>query len=284
VERRRRSLVVAAAAIVLVTIAAAESAAGTGSAPRHLQLPSVGVLLLGALFVCSALVFVVLVSTMIGGGPNEPRHRSFLSQLGAVLAFLAFVVAIALLAQHLRPAASTETADTSPTQSSDTSPRAPAPLANADRVGGVLALLALGVGAALIAGRRMDRRTAERADLDADVAAEIGDVLDDVVADLRLDPDPRHAVIAAYDRTEQTFAHHGLPRRPSEAPYEFLARVLDRLDVGGPAASTLTDLYERAMYSHRPVDVGMQAAAIEALVTVRDDLRSTAYGLASAAP
>jgi hypothetical protein len=79
-------------------------------------------------------------------------------------------------------------------------------------------------------------------------------------------------VIAAYARLERVLAAHGLPRKPSEAPLEYLARMLTELSVSDRAARALTELFERAKFSQRAVGSEMKEQAIEALETVRDDL------------
>jgi Domain of unknown function (DUF4129) len=67
-------------------------------------------------------------------------------------------------------------------------------------------------------------------------------------------------------------AAHGLPRSPSEAPLEYLRRMLTELSVSPAAAKRLTDLFERAKFSQHAVGPEMKEQAIEALETVRDDL------------
>ena len=67
-------------------------------------------------------------------------------------------------------------------------------------------------------------------------------------------------------------AAHGLPRKPAEAPLEYLARVLAELSVSDRAARALTDLFERAKFSQHAVGAEMKDEAIGALQTVRDDL------------
>ena len=49
-------------------------------------------------------------------------------------------------------------------------------------------------------------------------------VLDDAIDDVLAEADPRRAVIAAWARLERVLARHGLPRRDSEAPFEYAAR------------------------------------------------------------
>jgi hypothetical protein len=97
--------------------------------------------------------------------------------------------------------------------------------------------------------------------------------VDDSIDDLRRDPDVRRAIIAAYARMERTLAGAGLPRAPSEAPFEYLERSLRELDTSADAARHLTALFERAKFSqHEPAE-SMREEAIDALVAVRDDLR-----------
>jgi hypothetical protein len=108
------------------------------------------------------------------------------------------------------------------------------------------------------------------------VAEEVAEVLDETLDDLHAERDARRAVIAAYARMERTLAVHGLPRRPAEAPLEFLGRVLSHLRVPAAAALDLTSLFERAKFSLHPVDAAMKDEAIAALSAVRDDLRAAA--------
>lgn len=96
--------------------------------------------------------------------------------------------------------------------------------------------------------------------------------LDDSIDDLRNDPNIRRAIIAAYARMETALAQAGVPRAASEAPYEYLERSLVELDAGGDAARRLTDLFQRAKFSHHEPAESMRDEAIDALVAVRNDL------------
>jgi hypothetical protein len=102
----------------------------------------------------------------------------------------------------------------------------------------------------------------------------LAEILDDTLDDLRAEKDPRKAVIAAYSRMERSLASFGLPRRPFEAPGEYLTRVLEELRSGSPAARRLTELFERAKFSQHMVDAAMKDEAIDAVVTLRDELRA----------
>jgi len=102
----------------------------------------------------------------------------------------------------------------------------------------------------------------------------LAEILDDTLDDLRAEKDPRKAVIAAYSRMERSLASFGLPRRPFEAPVEYLDRVLEELRSSSPAARRLTHLFERAKFSEHAIDSGMKDEAIDAVVTLRDELRA----------
>jgi hypothetical protein len=141
-----------------------------------------------------------------------------------------------------------------------------------------LGLLALAVVGVWWSGRSRRRARGDRGNPFADALAA---AVDESLDDLRAEPDPRRAVIAAYARLERVLASHGLPRRPAEAPLEYLARMLGELSVSPPAARRLTDLFERAKFSQHAVGLEMKEQAIGALETVRDDL-AAARALAEA--
>lgn len=136
---------------------------------------------------------------------------------------------------------------------------------------GLLGLLAL--GGALYYVRIRSRATPLGAPPSADVKEELAGAVSEAIDDLRDEPDPRRAVVAAYARMERSLAHHGLGRRPAEAPFEYLTRILTELDVRESAALELTELFERAKFSPHPVDAEMKARAIGALVAIRADLQ-----------
>jgi Domain of unknown function (DUF4129) len=132
-----------------------------------------------------------------------------------------------------------------------------------------LALIVLATVAWWYSGRARKRA---RGELHSELAAAVAQAVDESLDDLRAEPDPRRAVIAAYARLEHVLAAHGLPRKPAEAPLEYLGRMLAELSVTDRAARTLTDLFERAKFSQHAVGAGMKDEAIDALETVRDDL------------
>lgn len=132
----------------------------------------------------------------------------------------------------------------------------------------VVALAAVGVAAYLVASRRR-----ERVGFHERVAAEqIVEILGDDFDDLRAEPDPRRAVIAAYARLEGALASSGLPRRPAETAEEYVVSVLGALEVSRRPVRELTGLYERAKFSQHPIDEPMRERAIAALTRIRDEL------------
>jgi hypothetical protein len=136
----------------------------------------------------------------------------------------------------------------------------------------VVVLAAAGIAAYLLASRRR-----ERVGLPERVAAEhVAESLGDDFDDLRTEPDPRRAVIAAYARLEGALASSGLPRRPAETPEEYVVRVLGALAVRRGPVRELTGLYERAKFSQHPIDEPMRERAIAALTRIRDELRELA--------
>jgi hypothetical protein len=132
------------------------------------------------------------------------------------------------------------------------------------------ALIVLALGAWWYAGRARKRARGELRD--DRLLTELAAAMDESLDDLRAEPDPRRAVIAAYARLERVLAGHNLPRRAAEAPLEYLARMLDELSVRPEAARRLTNLFERAKFSQHAVGPEMKEEAISALETVRDDL------------
>jgi hypothetical protein len=131
----------------------------------------------------------------------------------------------------------------------------------------LLGLVILVVGAIVTYRRRLEEERPE-----ATLAAALDEILRDTLEDLHDERDARRAVISAYARMEQTFAAHGVPRRPAEAPFEYVARVLDRLDVSASEVERLTNLFAWAKFSSHAIDAEMKDEAVAALVSLRAEL------------
>ena len=137
-------------------------------------------------------------------------------------------------------------------------------------------LVALGAaGAAFGALYVAERRHKRRLPREAAVSDGLLGALDQTLDELRAETDPRRAVIAAYARMERVLAARGIPRHRSEAPHEYLGRVLADLTHGGRAARRLTGLFERARFSPHEVDPAMKADAIAACEALQAELAAS---------
>ena len=144
--------------------------------------------------------------------------------------------------------------------------------------GAAIAFGSIGLAALAYASTR--RRVRQRLTAESDdeaLAEELAALLDATLDDLRAEPDPRRAVIAAYARMERALAAYGLPRHPFEAPLEFLERASPELAGPHPGGLRLvfelTHLFERAKFSQHAVDEEMKRDAIASLEALRADLR-----------
>jgi hypothetical protein len=216
-----------------------------------------------------------------GGGGSGPR-----AGLGSFFIFLILAAGIYWGINH-RPLPTQPGADElvfgpgqpqlqpPPAERSTTNPIPPAQF-RWEVAGGLLIALALLALAIVVVLRR---RRPEDAELDPlerrdRVAAQLASIVDGTIDDLRREQDPRRAVIAAYAQMEKALSSHGLPRERSEAPFEYLTRMLRELRVRAASALALTELFERARFSHHVIDASMKDEAIDALVAVRDDLQA----------
>jgi hypothetical protein len=130
------------------------------------------------------------------------------------------------------------------------------------------------VGAVLY--RRRKQRKALAAEAEPSIAEDLVESMSNAIEDLEAEPDARRAVIAAYARMEGVLGRHGLRRRPSETPLEYLRRILLGLTDRADAVRRLTRLFEQAKFSRREIDASMKQEAIGALREIRDDMEATA--------
>jgi hypothetical protein len=208
---------------------------------------------------------------------KQPRARR---TYRAIASLLLAAVIITIVGPHLRQwlhpnLPTTKSASTLPSRSRGKnakrleSPSRPVQF-RWDEFGVFLALL-LGLGVVAVANRkRLGQGTRRRPAPEVLAAA-----LDESLDDLRADPDLRRAIVAAYARMERALAAAGIPRRPAEAPLEYLERALLSLDTSADAVRRLTDLFEWARFSHHEPEPSMRDEAIDALVAVRDELRAS---------
>ena len=102
------------------------------------------------------------------------------------------------------------------------------------------------------------------------VVRAVGESIDQI----ERDPDARRAIIRAYAQMEHAFDDAGIPRRPYEAPFEYLGRALRGLRVSPPAAGRLAALFERARFSQHVVDAETKDEAIGALREIERQMQA----------
>jgi hypothetical protein len=281
--------VTAAVLLALVAMGSRRGPLGRGGGrptyPADLVDTLLALLLVGALAV-GVLAVVVLLPDQRMRTPRS-RRGSFLT----VLLPLALVFAVWLLREPLGllgglgdgPAPTSIPPDPAAAGTPARRPGGP----------GVVPLLVAGAAvlamAAIVAGQLLaERRRRGPPRTPAELLVEL---LDDTLDDVEREPDPRRAVIAAWARMERGLAAAGLPRRASEAPFEYAGRVLET--AAGPpghpsgvprtppvrpaSVRRLTDLFERAKFSHHTIDRAMRDEAVAALRAVRADLAAAVH-------
>lgn len=129
-------------------------------------------------------------------------------------------------------------------------------------VGIVIAVVVIAAILILVA-RRRDGLSPESGDAGSRPSA--APVLGAGLDALRLEQDPRRAVIRAYAAMEQVMSRTGLAREAPEGPTEYLQRVhANRPSVAGDVA-TLSRLFQVAKFSLHEVDEAMRRRAIDAM-------------------
>src|SRR4051812_45094852 len=134
----------------------------------------------------------------------------------------------------------------------------------------MLGSVIVGIGGSMMVLAYRRRREAEDGPDAMRVA--VADVLSETLDDLVREPDPRRAVIGAYAKMERTLAARGLPREESEAPDEYLGRILAVVGASGHSVRHLTRLFERARFSEHEIDARMKDDAIDSLTGLRAEL------------
>lgn len=287
-QRGRNALLTTLGILALVAVVAIASRGSTPAGRAGARRPTDTLLdiLLSLYIVSFAAGAVLLVYLMVlrraTVAQTGVRRRDWWNILGALL----FIGAALLLARDFSlrrlDGAAANRRQTSGT--GEATPAAPGQEGNAGEFAWIPVSITLGLIAVAIAGVWWSGRSRRRARGElggGPLADALAAAVDESLDDLRAEPDPRRAVIAAYVRLERVLAGYGLPRKASEAPLEYLGRMLGEFSVSPPAARRLTNLFERAKFSQHAVGPEMKEQAIGALETVRDDL-AAARALAEA--
>jgi 4-amino-4-deoxy-L-arabinose transferase-like glycosyltransferase len=230
-----------------------------------------------SLFVVGMALATVVVAVMVSFFGRYQPDGSPRKRKSTVQSLVTFLVAMALLTIVVRSLAGSVGPRLRPpapqgAAGGGDSSAAPARYEPEFTVWPVLAVAAL-AGIAVVAwwlaarGRRQAREPHGTTPAEA-----LADVLAETLDDLRAERDPRRAVIAAYARMERALAASGLPRDPSEAPEEYLRKILSDLAVTGRAAARLTSLFAWARFSGHDVRPEMKEEAIETLEQVQHEL------------
>jgi hypothetical protein len=278
-ELRARGVALAGVAAILVVIVAAATsggfalgdAEGSGGlvAPR---LPTWAVWVLLPLVLLSIVASVTLLTqVVVGRQMPRPTRLPVWQQLVTLVLVVLAVVALQQAGildreeERGRPAAEASPGGDARNEGDEPVTRSRAfgvvvTLVLAALLGGILALM-------LSILRKERARRGVPIDPETEALLEGVDAGIDDLAGIE---EPRAAVIACYARLENSLRAAGLARRDSEAPLEFLERVLVERRVLDESAGRLTALFERARFSSHDIDEDMRAEALAALREARD--------------
>jgi len=265
----------------LLAIVAVASAAGTPPGSSETRQPSrelldtiVSLLLVGAvlLAIAAALLYFGYLRTQTAEQLRKRRARRWQALIVLAL-LLAALVARFRVAPHQPRSSSGRPTLLPPARAPARAHTGYEPHFAATPVAIVLAAAGIAALAAILASRSR-RREREPPELGPSLARSLADVLSETLDDLRAEPDPRKAVIAAYARLERALAAFGVPRRPSDAPEEYLQRILIDLEVGARHAARLTQLFEDAKFSSHEIGGEMKKESITLLELIRADLHA----------
>ena len=272
--RRLWPLLAAIALLALVAVGSLRRPPGSGAGTPHFPTALLQTLGLLAMIAVLAGVAVAAWAMLPAKGreiPRRPRNPFFMPMmLVGIVLLLALMRRLGWLERLGFPGLRSPAAQGAQ--------GAPAPPSSTALSGGepgwvsfvIVGALLAGILAAMIVRRERARR--RRAALSA--PGQLAELLDDTLAGLEDETDPRRSVIAAWIRMEGGLGAAGLPRRPAEAPLEYVGRVLESANVRPESIRRLADLFERAKFSQHAIDESMRAEAIEAVTIVRAELEA----------
>jgi hypothetical protein len=210
-----------------------------------------------------------LVSSQRGHEEDEPKGKKTTLKRHSPLAVFLVISAIALLF-YVIPRRAPEVLDES-APDINLSEVDFLPMENVGAAWPLLALIATAVIAAFAISMLARQREEDDADLDA--GALVAETLTGALDELSWSDDPRSVIIKAYHDIEAALARSGLPRRASEAPREYLERVLAAAGVGTESITRLTALFELARYSEHDLGAAETSEAEAALRSALTDLQ-----------
>ncbi len=250
--------------LLLLTLAAlgARELPGTERSPRFafaLDLLDVMTFVVG-LSLLAGFVLLLLTARKPEGSGRRKVRPGRVGMLGLLLVMA--VAAVVIFAVSGRePGESEEQAPALPGRSEDVA-------LPVEQVGSAWVIVVLAGAVVLVGAGIAATRWRPQTVVDGPTPDEVvGQALDTALVELHSSDDPRAVVIRAYATIEASLGDIGMPRKVSEAPREYLARVLADADIEPCAITRLTGLFERARYSDHtigPVDEGEALAAMEA--------------------
>jgi Domain of unknown function (DUF4129) len=286
--RRLLATVGAALALVVLVVVASHGDRPTGGSADSAQTAS-QVLVDVVLLVLAIVAAGMVVTTLLSFQPvrtADPKPRTGPKLFGQVMAFVLIVGIIVAAVHFFRGNGSSQRGNT-PGSGANASLKELDKQKRGRRQNVDWLPVVIVFGAALVAFTAAGVVVLRRGPLppsDRELTDRLAAVFDETLDDLRAERDPRRAVIAAYARMERILGRHGLPRRPAEAPHEYVSRVLEDLISSGSSVRRLTRLYERAKFSPHEVDSVMKEEAIEAVADIRDELHARDAETLIAAP
>ncbi len=288
--RARPALLTGAAVVLLIGVALATPGGfalveSVATRPFRSELPAAAEYLLITLFVLSTVTAIVIAVRARRSRPLDKDSRLFkwlrapwwVRALTMILGFAVFAGLLSLLirADIDLPNVLDGLVGNAPVEGPD----APAlGEGGGTTLVGWLATIVFGMAVALVLSLLLVLIMPEAGSI-AGLASTRDDDVDEVaggvelgLADLTSITDPRAAVLACYLTMTTAFRQAGVPHRPSDTPFELLERALVARRVDGESARTLTELFERAKFSHHQVNESTRQEALRALRAVQREL------------
>lgn len=277
--RTARAILIGAGLTVLLGLVAVATQSGFGHTGRHTEashaLISYGLTVFMILFVLSIPVAIYMRIQQFD--PDSVAAGRGIGRYVRSLLGIAFAMAFAYFLHRLWPhlhQRHSPSAVKNPTSAIGHGKRLHAPAKQSSPtfewpvLWAAVSFLLIAVAVGVIRARMRPPAPLRELPFEEDVAATI----EGAIEDLERETDARRAVIAAYARMEAVLGRHGLARKFSETPIEYLRRVLLGLTAHGEAVTRLTTLFERAKFSTHDIDQSAKSDAIDSLREIREGM------------
>jgi MFS family permease len=274
----RRRYALAAAALGLLIVAAAVAPDGLPYVDRSpspdIVLPQPPQALVALLVLVGIGAVAFYLWTRLERARRAPQRRSrrgSLVPLAAVFVALTLWVAFPEIREWVSSILGDVGAERARPRQSDLATSDDLTIERAETLGyAIAAIVALALATIAAASIWLLRAGPSAAPASSSPAADSVDAhLQASMVDLEHIADPRAAVVACYAHMQAAASSVGIEPRPSDAPFESLARLLASVSAPAPAARRLTELFEVARFSPHEVTDEMRADALRALDEVR---------------